>query len=169
MLREPHKLSSLVHQAVTEPTNERYLSPIGIWEVMFLLEMKKIALEEDFVEWFSRTAQDLERAPANLTWQVVQEMPYILPNHKDPVDRFLAATAIAFDLILVAADQKLIGVPGLKVLANIQFAERARQFLNADISGRNSRCAGWHPPPLPAGILFCYSGFEKHVPRRRRS
>ena len=38
---------------------------------------------------------------------------------QDPADRFLAATAIAFDLILVTADQKLMGIPALKVLANV--------------------------------------------------
>ena len=42
-----------------------------------------------------------------------------MPNHKDPADRFLAATAIVFDLILVTSDQKLMDVPGLKVLANV--------------------------------------------------
>jgi len=119
MFREPHKLSSVVHQAVTEPANDRYLSPISIWEVMILLEKKRISFQEEFAVWFARTTQDLELAEANLTWQVVHEMRYILPNHKDPADRFLAATAIAFDLILVTADQKLLGVPGLKVLANV--------------------------------------------------
>ena len=84
-----------------------------------LLERKRISLEEDFGEWFARTTGDLELTEAHLTWQVVHAMRYILPNHKDPADRFLAATAIAFDLILVTADQKLIGVPGLKVLANV--------------------------------------------------
>jgi PIN domain nuclease of toxin-antitoxin system len=119
MFREPHKLSSVVRQAVTEPANDRYLSPISIWEVMILLEKKRISFHEDFAVWFARTSQDLELEEANLTWQVVHEMRYILPNHKDPADRFLAATAIAHDLILVTSDQKLIGVPGLKVLANV--------------------------------------------------
>ena len=84
-----------------------------------LLEKKRITLDDDFGEWFARTTSDLELTEAHLTWQVVHELRYILPNHKDPADRFLAATAIAFDLILVTADQKLIGVPGLKVLANV--------------------------------------------------
>ena len=119
MFREPHRLSSVVHQAVTEPANDCYLSPISIWEVMILLEKRRISFQEDFAVWFARTAQDLELEEAHLTWQAVHEMRYILPNHEDPADRFLAATAIAFDLILVTADQKLIGVPGLKVLANI--------------------------------------------------
>ena len=61
----------------------------------------------------------MEIEEANLTWQVVQEMRYILPNHNDPADRFLAATVIAFDLTLITSDQKMIGVPGLKVLANV--------------------------------------------------
>jgi PIN domain nuclease of toxin-antitoxin system len=119
MLREPHKLSSLVHQALGDPGNERYLSPISIWEVTVLLEKNRIELHEDFAEWFARTVSDLELSEAVLSWQVVHEMRYILPKHRDPADRFLAATAIAHDLILVTADQKLIGVPGLKVLANV--------------------------------------------------
>ena len=119
MFREPHKLSSVVHQAVTEPTNDCYLSPISIWEVMILLERKRISFQEDFAVWYPRMVQDMHLQEANLTWHVANEMRYILPNHKDPADRFLAATAIAFDLILVTADQKMIGVPGLKVLANV--------------------------------------------------
>jgi len=119
MFREPHKLNSVVHQAVAEPANDCYLSPISIWEVMILLEKKRISFQEDFAVWFARTVQDLELHKANLTWQVVHQMRFILPNHKDPADRFLAATAIAFDLTLVTSDQKMIGVPGLKVLANV--------------------------------------------------
>jgi len=119
MLREPHKLSSLVHQALHDPGNERYLSPISIWEVTVLLEKKRIAMHEDFAVWFARTSEDVELIEAALNWEIAHDMRYILPNHKDPADRFLAATAVAYDLTLVTADQKLIGVPGLKVLANV--------------------------------------------------
>jgi len=119
MLREPHKLSSLVHQTLHEPSNERYLSPISIWEVTVLLEKGRIAMHEDFAVWFARTSEDVELIEAALNWEIAHDMRYILPNHKDPADRFLAATAVAYDLTLVTADQKLIGVPGLKVLANV--------------------------------------------------
>jgi len=119
MLREPHKLSSLVHQALHDPGNERYLSPISIWEVTVLLEKGRIAMHEDFAVWFARTSEDVELIEAALNWEIAHDMRYILPNHRDPADRFLAATAVAYDLTLVTADQKLIGVPGLKVLANV--------------------------------------------------
>jgi PIN domain nuclease of toxin-antitoxin system len=118
-LREPHKLTSEVHQALGDPGNSRFLSAISIWEVTILLEKKRIVLHEDFAQWFIRTTKDLGLTEVGLGWKVAHQMRYILPNHGDPADRFLAATAIAYDLILVTADQKLMSVPGLKVLANI--------------------------------------------------
>jgi PIN domain nuclease of toxin-antitoxin system len=119
MLREPHKLTSFVHPAVLDPVNERYLSPISIWEVTVLLEQRRIHMREDFRVWFVRTAQDLDLQEAELNWKIAHDMRFILPNHKDPADRFLAATAIAHGLVLVTADQKLLGIPNLKVLANV--------------------------------------------------
>ena len=116
--REPRKLSSQVHQALGDRRNTLFLSPISIWEATVLLGKKKLEMHEEFMHWFTRSINDLQIGEAILNWKVVQEMRYILPNHKDPADRFLAATAITNELVLVTADQKLIGVPGLKVLAN---------------------------------------------------
>ena len=38
-------------------------------------------------------------------------------GHDDPADRFLVATAKVFDLTLVTPDERLIAVPGFKILA----------------------------------------------------
>jgi PIN domain nuclease of toxin-antitoxin system len=116
---EPHKLNSEVHRLLNSPGADLFLSPISLWELSVLVEKKRLALKEDFAVWVQQSASDLKLQGISLSWKVVYKMSYILPNHKDPADRFLAATAIAFDLILVTADQKLIGVPGLKVLANV--------------------------------------------------
>jgi PIN domain nuclease of toxin-antitoxin system len=117
--REPEKLTSEVHRTLANPANRRFLSPVSVWEVLTQLEKKRLRIREDFAVWFSRAIQDLKLEEAPLTWQPVQEIRFILPNHKDPADRFLVATAIANDLTLVTADAKLIAVPGLKVLANV--------------------------------------------------
>lgn len=117
--REPHKLSSLVHQAIADPGNVVFLSPISLWEAIILMEKKKLEMHENFATWSARAIQDLELEEAALNWKVVHEIRFILPNHKDPADRFLAATAIAYDLVLVTADRRLMEVPGLKVLANV--------------------------------------------------
>jgi PIN domain nuclease of toxin-antitoxin system len=39
-------------------------------------------------------------------------------GHRDPADRFLVATAKVYDLTLVTADERLMSVPGIRVLAN---------------------------------------------------
>jgi PIN domain nuclease of toxin-antitoxin system len=116
---EPHKLTSEVHNLLTSQEPHLFLSPISLWELSVLLEKKRFALKEDFAVWVKRAVSDLRLQEIPLNWQVAAEMRFILPNHKDPADGFLAATAIAFDLILITADQKLIGIPGLKVLANV--------------------------------------------------
>lgn len=117
--REPHKLSSEVHQVLADPRNEVFLSPISLWEVMLLVEKKRLEMRQDLATWFARAVADLGLEEAPLNWKVVNEIPCILPNHKDPADRFLVATAIAYDLVFVTADQKVMEVPGLKILANV--------------------------------------------------
>jgi PIN domain nuclease of toxin-antitoxin system len=117
--REPHKLSSEVHQAISEPRNDRFLSPVSVWEAIMLLEKKKIEIAQDFGEWFEQSRTELELKEAPLDWRVVHEMRFMMLGHKDPGDRFLAATAKAYDLILVTADERLLRVPGLKTLGNI--------------------------------------------------
>ena len=53
------------------------------------------------------------------TWDVAQEQRFPHVMHKDPADRFLAATARIFDMTLVTADQRLLEVPNLKTLPNV--------------------------------------------------
>lgn len=115
---EPHKLSSQVHKIAGDPEATRYLSPISLWELGTLVDKKRFYLKEDYAIWVERSIKDLKLSEAPLNWKVAHQMRYILPNHKDPADRFLAATAIAYDLTFVTGDEVLRGVPGLKVLAN---------------------------------------------------
>jgi PIN domain nuclease of toxin-antitoxin system len=41
-----------------------------------------------------------------------------LPAHEDPADRFLVATALLYDLVLVTADEALIRAKPCPILAN---------------------------------------------------
>ena len=46
------------------------------------------------------------------------ESERLLLDHRDPADRFIAATAQVLDATLVTADERLIEAADLKVLAN---------------------------------------------------
>jgi PIN domain nuclease of toxin-antitoxin system len=115
---EPHRLSSEVAREMTAPHNDRFLSPISIWEVVSLIERKRVDLRQDFGQWFARSVEELTLSEAAFDWKVAHELPFIKLGHRDPADRLLVATAKAYDLTLVTADQRLMDVPGLSVLAN---------------------------------------------------
>jgi PIN domain nuclease of toxin-antitoxin system len=50
--REPHKLSSDAHRAISDPSNSRFLSPVSIWESIILLEKKRIVITNEFEQIF---------------------------------------------------------------------------------------------------------------------
>ena len=115
---EAHKLSSEVARAVTNPMNECYLSAISIWEAIVLLEKKRIRMGADFGEAFKRSKQELNLIELPLNWEVAHEIRFTMLGYRDPGDRFLVATAKVYDLTLVTADERLMRVPGIRVLAN---------------------------------------------------
>jgi PIN domain nuclease of toxin-antitoxin system len=116
---QPEKISSQVSHELASSSNELWLSPVSIWELVLLVEKKKVRLEQQFHLWVAESARDLDLREAPFTWQVAFELPFIRLGDGDPADRFLVATARAYDMTLVTADQNLLRVSNLKVLANI--------------------------------------------------
>ena len=55
---------------------------------------------------------------APLTHEIVVAALGLALSHQDPADRFLAATASVLGLTLVTADQRLLGLGNIAILAN---------------------------------------------------
>jgi PIN domain nuclease of toxin-antitoxin system len=87
-------------------------------EAILLLEKKRTRLNGDFGEWFKKSKLELGLIQVPLSWEIAHEIRYTVLGHRDPGDRFLVATAKVYDLTLVTADERLMQIPGLKVLAN---------------------------------------------------
>jgi PIN domain nuclease of toxin-antitoxin system len=114
---ESKKLSSRVQHALQNPSNEIWLSPISIWELFLLLDKGRVILDLPPEQWIARAiAAPLKEAP--LTSEVLLVTRAIRLPHRDPADLFLAATAKAYDLTLVTADVRLLGVEGISTLSN---------------------------------------------------
>jgi PIN domain nuclease of toxin-antitoxin system len=114
----PEELTSEVARELANPDNERFLSPVSIWEVAVLRAKRRVNLRQDFGEWFKRSVEDLALVEAPLHWGVAHELQLTRLEQRDPADRFLIATAKVYDLTLVTADERLCNVPGLSVLPN---------------------------------------------------
>jgi PIN domain nuclease of toxin-antitoxin system len=115
-LSEPSRLSRRVREEMTKPENELWLSPVSTWEALLLNARGRIRLPVNLADWLAASTAPLREAP--FTHEIVllaQQLP--LP-HRDPADRFLAATAQIMNLTLVTGDDKLLGLGTLLTLKN---------------------------------------------------
>lgn len=107
-LLEPAQLSQNVAKALEESENEIWLSPITTWEVIILAEEGRITLDRDPIVWMKNVLDFLPSRQAPLTHEVAMKSRTIGLPHQDPADRFIVATALVYDLILVTSDKRLI-------------------------------------------------------------
>ncbi len=115
---EPERLSAPVAAALAAEKSRRWLSPLSVWETMLLIERKRLKIDVDAHDWVRQAlaAAPVEEAP--VTTEVAIASRALATTHRDPVDRFLAATAQVFELTLVTADRELFGLSGVRVLRN---------------------------------------------------
>ena len=114
----PEKLIHRVVTAIEDAQNERWLSPVSIWELVILVEKRRIEMLEDIKTFVERSKEALLIREALLTHEVAIEMGKMHVD-RDPADRLLVATARVFELTLVTADRRLIGTKGVSILANV--------------------------------------------------
>jgi PIN domain nuclease of toxin-antitoxin system len=115
---EPHRLTDNVAGALEEPSNELWLSPISTWECLLLAKKGRVLLEPNAVLWLRERLKELRPKEAPINHEVSIHSESIDLPHPDPADRFLAATAVVFDLTLVTADDRLIGTQSFAVMPN---------------------------------------------------
>ncbi len=117
-LLAPARLTTRVKNALRSEKSELWLSPISLWELRVLVERGRIQLQTDIVAWIDEALRVAPMREAPLTNAVVRALSSIEMPHRDPADRFLAATAATLDLQLVTSDDKLLHGRGYRVLAN---------------------------------------------------
>ncbi len=110
------KISTKVRRALENEANEVWLSPISVWELLLLVEKRRLALDREVGEWVNESARTLKEAP--LTVEVVLETTRFSLPHDDPADRFLVATARALGLTLVTSDARLLASKAVSTLPN---------------------------------------------------
>ena len=115
---QPERLSRRVTKTLTDPQNELWLSPISVWELTILCRKGRLRLKSDTPTWVANSISELRLIEAPLTVEVPLAMSSINFSHADPADQFLVASAKVFGLTLITADEKLVAIPGIKVLAN---------------------------------------------------
>ena len=91
--------------------------PISIWETLILAETGRISLQPDPVTWVNLALKTLETREAQMNHSIAILSREIALPHQDPGDRFIAATAIYYGLILATVDANLTGNSVLQTLS----------------------------------------------------
>jgi PIN domain nuclease of toxin-antitoxin system len=115
-LLEPARIEPRVAKALENPANEKWISPISIWECMVLVGKGRVKLNMDVEEWIAQALTEFPPREAPLTTEVVLAMSKIHLPHRDSADAFLAATAKVFQLTLVTVDTRLRTAKGISFL-----------------------------------------------------
>jgi PIN domain nuclease of toxin-antitoxin system len=115
---EPQRLSRRVEKEIQDTTNELWLSPISVWELIVLCQKGRLVPGEDIETWIPDALRSLPLQEAPVTYEVARETGRLRLPHHDPADRFLLATAKVFELTLVTADERLLKSREVSVLAN---------------------------------------------------
>jgi PIN domain nuclease of toxin-antitoxin system len=83
-----------------------------------LAERRRVVLLTDAERWIRAVLERVPFREAPLNVEVAMASRALRIASDDPADRFMAATARVYDLILVTADARLRSVPHVTVLPN---------------------------------------------------
>ena len=111
------KLSDNLRSIIATDTTELWLSPISVWEVMLLAEKGRISLKSDTNTWIDRSLKSLGICEAPLNYQIALLSRQVDLPHQDPADRFIAATAVYYELKLATVDSNLISAAWLATIS----------------------------------------------------
>jgi len=96
-LLEPERLQRKARLLLSDPGNERWLSPISLWDTTVLAGKRRLTLGEPAREWIVEALSAVPMREAPFTNEVVFSLHRVQVPHPDPADRFLAATAAVSD------------------------------------------------------------------------
>ncbi len=93
------------------------MSPISVWETLLLGQKGKIEFQPDPHRWVKRGLELLDVREASLNNEIAFLSRQLEMKHEDPADRFLAATAVHWNLTLVTVDKRLVDLEWLTTLS----------------------------------------------------
>jgi PIN domain nuclease of toxin-antitoxin system len=99
---EPERLPLKFAKELESESNELWFSPISVWEMLLLAEKGHISVGPDRVKSVREIIRMIPLKEAPINQEVAIQSRIVKLPHQDPADRFLAATALVYELTLVS-------------------------------------------------------------------
>jgi len=98
-------LSSHAKSSIENPSNEKFVSIVSVWETAIKVSIGKMSLTQPFDDLFPHQLQinGFDLLPVKIEHtSIVTSLPF---HHRDPFDRLLAAQAMSESMTLVSIDE----------------------------------------------------------------
>jgi len=103
--------------ALVDQKNERLVSATSVLEIARLSAGGQIILSISTQRWIDESTKDLMLGHLAVTTDVAIEAYSLpIPFHRDPADRLLVATARIHSLVLVTADERILGYHSVRTM-----------------------------------------------------
>ena len=112
------RLPKGLRDSLDRQPGDLWLSPISIWELGILEAKGRLRLRGGARTWVSDAMKRFPLRVADLNTEVALSSLEVELPHRDPADRFLAATALVFDLTLATLDRRLVEADWLATQSN---------------------------------------------------
>ena len=116
LIDDSKRLSDKFCQAIQNPSNERFLSVVSIWECVIKYQTGKLNFSTS-----PETYLPMERRKHLIKTLTVEENTIAqlikLPlMHRDPFDRLIMAQALQHELVIMTEDKEILAYPGIMFL-----------------------------------------------------
>jgi len=114
----PQRLSRTVRRRMENPQAALWVSPVSIFEAQAAYRRGRLREIDNFSEWVNGSFSRFQIRSADMTRDVALEGHGFSLPHGDPADHMLVATALAYGLVLVTDDERIIESKAVSILAN---------------------------------------------------
>lgn len=106
-LTEPERLNEEARRALTDPTNDVYLSAASAWEIAIKYAIGKLPLPDPPARYVPDRMRAQRIAPLAVSQTHALAVSDLPPHHSDPFDRLLISQAVTEGFELMTADVRL--------------------------------------------------------------
>jgi PIN domain nuclease of toxin-antitoxin system len=101
------RLPNGLRSSIDDAAGDLWLSPISLWELGMSERTGRLRLDRDLRGWVEEAQRAFPVTEAPLNTEVALVSHEVQLPHRDPADRFLAATALVYGLTLLTVDRRL--------------------------------------------------------------
>lgn len=106
-------LSARAYELITDPTHEQFVGRVSFFEAAIKLAIGKLTLKRGLSGLLHDTAAEGINVVPVLDRHLLRYEGFPLhPDHRDPFDRLLIATAAEENLAIISSDPKFCWYPG---------------------------------------------------------